>query len=219
MDEIRRKRVEEELRDMIAALIIGGGVKDPRVGPFVSVTRVEVARDLSTARVFVSTFAGSDGDSGYKGLARRGKWRRISRIGGRWTSACRGLHPVAARKTSEDSIDATPSFYPRQGHKRGIRAYGKDQGSFLVSDSPGLPPPRVGRNPAGLILLRKPVGVTSFQALGRSNALWVRRRSAMPARSTDSLRDSRGFRRSLLSSGFVWRGGRKAVPRPDCLRS
>ncbi|MGO8694195.1 MAG: tRNA pseudouridine(55) synthase TruB [Rectinemataceae bacterium] len=35
-----------------------------------------------------------------------------------------------------------------------------------MSDSPGLPPPRVGRNPAGLILLRKPVGVTSFQALG-----------------------------------------------------
>jgi ribosome-binding factor A len=57
MDEIRRRRVEEELRDLIAALIIGGEVKDPRVGPFVSVTRVEAARDLSAAKVFVSTIA------------------------------------------------------------------------------------------------------------------------------------------------------------------
>ena len=56
MDEIRRKRVEDELRDLIAGLIIGGEIKDPRVGPFVSVTRVEAARDLSAARVFVSTF-------------------------------------------------------------------------------------------------------------------------------------------------------------------
>jgi len=56
MDEIRRKRVEDELRDLIAALIIGGEVKDPRVGPFVSITRVEAARDLSAAKVFVSTF-------------------------------------------------------------------------------------------------------------------------------------------------------------------
>lgn len=32
--------------------------------------------------------------------------------------------------------------------------------------SPGSPPPRVGRNPVGLVLLRKPVGMTSFQALG-----------------------------------------------------
>jgi ribosome-binding factor A len=67
MDEIRRKRVEEELRDMIAALILGGDVKDPRVGPFVSVTRVEVARDLSAARVFVSAFADSVGGAGDKG--------------------------------------------------------------------------------------------------------------------------------------------------------
>ncbi|HTX73385.1 MAG TPA: 30S ribosome-binding factor RbfA [Rectinemataceae bacterium] len=56
MDEIRRRRVEEELRDLIATLILGGEVKDPRVGPFVSVTRVEAARDLSAARVFVSSF-------------------------------------------------------------------------------------------------------------------------------------------------------------------
>ena len=57
MDEIRLKRVEDELRDLIASLILGGEIKDPRVGPFVSVTRVEAARDLSAAKVFVSTFA------------------------------------------------------------------------------------------------------------------------------------------------------------------
>ncbi len=56
MDEIRRRRVEEQLRDVIAALILGGQVKDPRVGPFVSITRVEAARDLSDAKVYVSAF-------------------------------------------------------------------------------------------------------------------------------------------------------------------
>lgn len=60
MDEIRRKRVEDELRDLIAALIISGEVKDPRVGPFVSVTRVEAARDLSYAKVYVSAFPGTE---------------------------------------------------------------------------------------------------------------------------------------------------------------
>jgi ribosome-binding factor A len=69
MDEIRLRRVEEQLRDVIASLILGGQVKDPRVGPFVSVTRVEAARDLSAARVFVSTIAGavSADDSGGPG--------------------------------------------------------------------------------------------------------------------------------------------------------
>lgn len=59
MDEIRRKRIEDELRDLIAKLIISGEVKDPRVGPFVSVTRVEAARDLSYAKVYVSAFPGT----------------------------------------------------------------------------------------------------------------------------------------------------------------
>ena len=56
MDEIRRRRVEEQLRDVIAALILGGQVKDPRVGPFISITRVEAARDLSYAKIYVSAF-------------------------------------------------------------------------------------------------------------------------------------------------------------------
>jgi ribosome-binding factor A len=61
MDEIRRRRVEEQLRDVIAALILGGQVKDPRVGPFISITRVEAARDLSVAKVFVSAYPGAEG--------------------------------------------------------------------------------------------------------------------------------------------------------------
>jgi ribosome-binding factor A len=64
VDEIRRKRIEAELRDLVSRLIISGEVKDPRVGPFVSVTRVEAARDLSFAKVYVSVFSGSEGEGG-----------------------------------------------------------------------------------------------------------------------------------------------------------
>jgi ribosome-binding factor A len=59
VDEIRRRRIEEQLREVIAELILGGQVKDPRVGPFVSVTRVEAARDLSAAKIYVSVFPGT----------------------------------------------------------------------------------------------------------------------------------------------------------------
>ncbi len=56
MDEIRKKRVEEELRTEISALILKGELKDPRINSFLSITRVDAARDGSFARVFVSTF-------------------------------------------------------------------------------------------------------------------------------------------------------------------
>jgi ribosome-binding factor A len=69
VDEIRRRRVEEQLRDVIASLILGGQVKDPRVGPFISITRVEAARDLSVAKVFVSAFPCSEGGDDALGLA------------------------------------------------------------------------------------------------------------------------------------------------------
>lgn len=56
MNEKRQRMLEEQLRSEISTLILGGEIKDPRIGPLVSVTRVEVAKDASTARVFVSTF-------------------------------------------------------------------------------------------------------------------------------------------------------------------
>ena len=72
MDEIRLRRIEEQLRDVIAALILGGQIKDPRVGPFISITRVEAARDLSTAKVYVSAFPGAEGGDDALDLAAAG---------------------------------------------------------------------------------------------------------------------------------------------------
>ena len=67
MDDIRKKRVEEELRTEIASLILSGEVKDPRINSFLSITRVDVARDGSFARVYVSTF--EEGEALSRGVA------------------------------------------------------------------------------------------------------------------------------------------------------
>jgi ribosome-binding factor A len=69
MDELRQKRVEELLSHEIGSLIVSGEVKDPRVNSFLSVSRVEAARDFSFARVFVSTFQDSgELEAGVAGL-------------------------------------------------------------------------------------------------------------------------------------------------------
>lgn len=56
MDEYRQKRIEHTLRDEISAMIVGDEIKDPRVSTFLSVTGVRVSKDLSHARVLVSSF-------------------------------------------------------------------------------------------------------------------------------------------------------------------
>jgi len=56
MGEFRTERVGHLIQEKIGALIVEGKVKDPRVNPFLSVTRVQVARDFSWADVYVSTF-------------------------------------------------------------------------------------------------------------------------------------------------------------------
>jgi ribosome-binding factor A len=52
----RSRRVEEQVKRLLAELI-RREVKDPRVGP-VTVTAVEISKDLGHARVFVTPFAG-----------------------------------------------------------------------------------------------------------------------------------------------------------------
>lgn len=56
MAQYRIERLNAQLREEIATLILRGKVKDPRVSTFVSIVRVEVTRDLSFAKVYVSSF-------------------------------------------------------------------------------------------------------------------------------------------------------------------
>jgi ribosome-binding factor A len=54
MAEFRSERLGKQIQEMISALILDAAIKDPRVSPFVSITRVNVSRDLSFADVYVS---------------------------------------------------------------------------------------------------------------------------------------------------------------------
>jgi ribosome-binding factor A len=56
MGEYRLIRLGEQLRDEIAQLILRQQIKDPRVSTFLTINRVEVARDLAFAKVYVSSF-------------------------------------------------------------------------------------------------------------------------------------------------------------------
>ena len=56
MGEFRMLKLGEQIRDEISRLIMLQKVKDPRVSTFLSINRVEVARDLSYAKVYVSSF-------------------------------------------------------------------------------------------------------------------------------------------------------------------
>ncbi|GHU64858.1 ribosome-binding factor A [Spirochaetia bacterium] len=54
--EFRTERIGRLMQEKIGALIVEGRIKDPRVNPFLSVTRVSVSRDLAWAEVYISTF-------------------------------------------------------------------------------------------------------------------------------------------------------------------
>ncbi|MBQ9238249.1 MAG: 30S ribosome-binding factor RbfA [Treponema sp.] len=56
MGQYRMQRLGVQLRDEIAQLIMRGDVKDPRVSTFLTINRVEVSRDLSYAKAYVSSF-------------------------------------------------------------------------------------------------------------------------------------------------------------------
>jgi ribosome-binding factor A len=54
MAEFRIERLGQQIQEMIGALVLEGKIKDPRVSAFISITRVNVSRDLSYADVYVS---------------------------------------------------------------------------------------------------------------------------------------------------------------------
>lgn len=66
MGEFRLVRLGEQIRAEIAGLILSGKIKDPRVSPFLSVTRVDVSSDLAYAKVYVSSF--QDAHTAKKGV-------------------------------------------------------------------------------------------------------------------------------------------------------
>jgi ribosome-binding factor A len=69
MTSFRTDRVGSLIQEKIGELIVGEKIKDPRVDSFLSVTRVEVSRDLSYADVFVSSYKSEAGLSkGVDGL-------------------------------------------------------------------------------------------------------------------------------------------------------
>jgi len=54
MAEYRSERLGHLIQQKISSLILEGRIKDPRVTSFLSITRVNVSRDLSYADVYVS---------------------------------------------------------------------------------------------------------------------------------------------------------------------
>jgi ribosome-binding factor A len=56
MSEYRTERVGRLIQEKIGALIVEGKLKDPRVDPFLSITRVTVSRDLAYADCYVSSY-------------------------------------------------------------------------------------------------------------------------------------------------------------------
>lgn len=55
MDNKRTKRIAKELQKEISS-ILANDIKDPRIGSLVSITDVELSKDLEMAKVYVSSF-------------------------------------------------------------------------------------------------------------------------------------------------------------------
>ncbi len=56
MGQYRLLKLGEQLRNEIYSMIMKREIKDPRVSEFLNINRVEVSKDLSHAKVFVSSF-------------------------------------------------------------------------------------------------------------------------------------------------------------------
>ncbi|NLK47032.1 MAG: 30S ribosome-binding factor RbfA [Treponema sp.] len=69
MSEFRLVRLGEQIRNEISQMILKQQIKDPRVSTFLNINRVEVSRDLSYAKVYVSSFMDDKKtEKGIKGL-------------------------------------------------------------------------------------------------------------------------------------------------------
>jgi ribosome-binding factor A len=114
LEGIRLKRVEEQLRVEISALLLRGEIKDPRVDSFLSITRAEVARDGSHAKIYVSTFREIDAlEAGVAGL-----------------NHASGFIQSAIAKRIRIRLTPRLAFYPDTGIKQGFEIGEKMKGLF-----------------------------------------------------------------------------------------
>lgn len=79
MSGFRPERLGEQIREEIASLIVSNKIKDPRVCSMLSINRVIVSRDLSYAKVYVSSFIDEHKTKqGVRGLENAGGFIRSS---------------------------------------------------------------------------------------------------------------------------------------------
>ena len=68
MSGFRTERLGQSIQEKISSLILEGRIKDGRVSSFLSITRVDVSKDLSYADVYVSDIREKNIEKGAEGL-------------------------------------------------------------------------------------------------------------------------------------------------------
>ena len=68
MPQFRTERLGQSIQEKIGSLILEGKIKDNRVNSFLSITKVNVSKDLSFADVYVSDIRGKNIEKGAEGL-------------------------------------------------------------------------------------------------------------------------------------------------------
>ena len=68
MSQFRTERLGQLIQEKIGSLILEGKVKDNRVNTFISITKVDVSKDLSFADVYVSDIRGNISEKEVEGL-------------------------------------------------------------------------------------------------------------------------------------------------------
>jgi len=56
MGSTRNRRISEEIRKVVSDLLIRGGLKDPRISRFASVTDVKTTKDLRFTYIYISVY-------------------------------------------------------------------------------------------------------------------------------------------------------------------
>ncbi|MDR1869306.1 MAG: 30S ribosome-binding factor RbfA [Treponema sp.] len=68
MAQYRTEKLGQTIQEKIGSLILEGRIKDSRVSSFLSITKVNVSKDLSFADVYVSDIRGRNIEKGAEGL-------------------------------------------------------------------------------------------------------------------------------------------------------